>query len=121
MKNNSLRDIGFYVLVFIILISTVVLLSQSAKPEEPIYSEVVEYFQKEQVDSFVVEGNVLTLYLKNSVRPVEHQLYDVGMFYNDLGDLIKQQRKDGTLKQYNYKQGYVAPWWMVFVPYAVLF
>lgn len=121
MKNNSLRDIGFYVLVFIILISTVVLLSQSAKPEEPIYSEVVEYFQKEQVDSFVVEGNVLTLYLKNSVRPVEHQLYDVGMFYNDLGDLIKQQRKAGTLKEYDYKQGYVAPWWMVFVPYAVLF
>jgi hypothetical protein len=92
------------VLIFIILISVVVLLTQQTQAAAPTYSEVVDYFDSEQVQSFVVEGNVLKLVLKDNTV-LEHELLDVGIFYTDLAETIKQQYNDGVLTVYDYQPG----------------
>ena len=120
IKNNGFRDIGFYILIFIILISVVMLLTQQTQVANPTYSEVLDYFNHEEVQSFVVEGNVLTIVLKDDTV-LTHELLDVGIFYTDLSDTIKQQKADGILTDYDYKPGFETPWWMMAIPYVVLF
>ena len=121
---NKKRDIGFYVLIFIILVATVYMLSSQNAPETDIeYSEVCRLFEQEQVEYFKVEGTTLYMTLREEYDgddEVTHNLLSVNLFYNDLGELINQQRQDGILSDYNYKEGWVAPWWVSFIPYLLI-
>ena len=116
-RKGGFRDIGFYVVLFIIAIGIFVLFSQTGKPQMIPYSEVVDLFEKEQVESFLLDGDTLTLQLKD-MTVVSHELYSSSIFYNDLGDLINKQRTAGTLSEYDYNVGFVAPWWMMILPYV---
>ncbi|MGE4483649.1 MAG: ATP-dependent zinc metalloprotease FtsH [Oscillospiraceae bacterium] len=123
-KNTKKRDIGFYVLVLIILLSTIYLLTSQEKAIGTIeYSEVRRLFEQEKVEYFVIEDNTLTLQLRESYdgsSTVTHELLSVDIFYKDLGDLINSQFESGILSDYNYKIGWQAPWWMSFVPYLLV-
>ncbi|GHU60139.1 ATP-dependent zinc metalloprotease FtsH [Clostridia bacterium] len=120
MKKNSLRDIGFYALIFVILIATVVFISKYGEQPKPTYSQVVDFFENEQVKHLDMEGDVLTLTLLDG-NSVTFELFDVGYFLDNYGDLISQQHKEKLIEQYDYRKGFVPPWWMMLVPYAVLF
>lgn len=124
MKKSGLRDLGFYILIFIILISTVFILFYSDKPAAMEYSEIRRLFEQEEVKSFVVNGNTLTLNLWEPVNgsyTVTYELYSFDVFYQDMHTLIDQQRASGVLVDYNYKEGFQAPWWAMFIPYIILF
>ena len=60
MKKFKLKDIGFYILVIGILLVTIYMLYQSAKPVEPPYSDVYRFFKEGRVVEYTIEGNVLT-------------------------------------------------------------
>ncbi len=125
-KNRNPRDIGFYVLILIILISTIYLLTMqdSTSSVTVDYSEVRRLFEQEQVESFVLEDTTLTMTLReeyNGSTTAVHELYDVAIFYSDLGDLITEQFDSGILTEYNYDIGWQAPWWIQFLPYILLF
>jgi cell division protease FtsH len=45
---------------------------------------------------------------------------DVDQFNDDLGETIRQQKADGILTEYDYDEGWEAPWWLTFLPYLVL-
>ena len=47
-------------------------------------------------------------------------MYDVGMFWNQLGDLIQQQKDAGIISDYDFQTGYVAPWWLSMIPYLLI-
>ena len=123
-KPGRKPDIGFYIFIAIILLATIYLLSSQNKSYSEIeYSEVCRLFEQEQVDYFVLENNTLYLTLKspyNGVTTVTHKLADIGIFYNDMGDLITQQRKSGVLKNYNYDPGWSTPWWLQILPYVIV-
>ncbi len=119
LKNNGLKDIGFYVIVLLILAGTVLLLFNASNEPPPTYSDVVHYFQQEQVKSFEIEGDVLRLELKEG-KKLEHQLLSLGIFYDDLGDLIHEQDAKGLYEKYNYVPGYTPPWWMTMIPYVLI-
>ena len=123
-KNTRKRDIGFYVLVLIILLSTVYLLTSQEKAIGAIeYSQVRRLFEQEKVEYFVIEDNTLTMQLREAYdgsTTVTHDLLSVNIFYDDLGDLINSQFESGILTDYNYKIGWQAPWWMAFVPYLLV-
>ena len=61
-KPNRRRDIGFYVLILVILLSVIFLLTnQNRSSTELTFSQVETLFEQEQVESFVVEGDQLIL------------------------------------------------------------
>lgn len=118
-KNNKARDIGFYVLVFIILMSTIFILWNQNDTPTLQYSEVRRLFEQEKVSSFIIEGDTLVLNLRephNGSLTAVHNLYSFNAFYYDLGELIDEQHASGVLSDYNYDVGWVAPWWMSFIP-----
>lgn len=126
-KNRSPRDIGFYILVFIILVSAVYLLlaNQGGSGKAIEYSEVVRLFKDGKVEYFDIEGTTLTIRLKENYKDtnsniVTHELYSVEIFYEDVGrdQVAKLQQDEGF--GFNYAVGWQAPWWFSFIPYVVI-
>ena len=118
-KQHRAREIGFYSLILLLIIATVVTLTQSNEQKPLQYSQVVRLFRDEQVEFFLVEGDNLLLLLREPVggsNTVKLQLYDVGIFYADLGELILEQLESGVLRDYDYKRGFVPPWWVQSLP-----
>ncbi len=123
-KPNRRRDIGFYVLILVILLSVIfILTSQNKSSSELTFSEVETLFEKEQVESFVVEGDKLFLQLRseyNGSKVCTYRMLDLGLFYDSLRDTIQAQRASGVLKEYDYTPGWTPPWWLSILPYVIV-
>ena len=117
---NKARDIGFYALLIVILLATIFTMNLGGRKSTNVeYSEVRDYFLQEKVESFVAEGNKLTLTLKDE-SIITCELSSISIFYNDLNDLVQQQKDKGILKEYDYPPQWQAPWWASFLPYLVV-
>ena len=117
---NRARDIGFYALLIVILLATIFTMNLNGrKSMNAEYSEVRDYFLQEKVESFVAEGNKLTLTLKDE-SVVTCELSSISIFYNDLNDLVQEQKDKGILKEYDYPPQWQAPWWASFLPYLIV-
>ena len=85
------------------------------------YSGVLDLFEQEQVESFVLTGNSLALHLREPYQgstDVTVKLGDVETFHADLDETIAAQKADGTLVSYNYLPA-TTPWYRTFLPYIV--
>ena len=124
-NRNRTRDLGFYVLLMVIMILVIFTMTgdnEGNKVES--YSELVHLFQEEKVQYFETEGNLIKLKVRTDdpVTPVEEMSYDLysfSVFYEDFKDLIAQQLESGVLEGYDYKEGFVVPWWASFLPYLI--
>ena len=97
-NRNKARDIGFYVLLAIIIIAVVYTInSDTRKDQLDSYSELVDLFEKEKIQSFKTEGNTIILEIRsgNPDEPEEksYDLYSFSVFYEDFHDLILEQYK----------------------------
>ena len=123
-QRNRARDIGFYVLIMVILLAVIYTMLTPSQPQEQLtYSDVVEMFYNEEVDSFVVEGSTLIITPKGAGEndpDITYDLYDVGLFWNQLGALIDEQHTAGIITEYDFNVGWVAPWWLSMVPYLLI-
>ena len=123
-NRNQARDIGFYALILVILLATV--WSMTSQPDTTgtvKYSEIVELFQKEQVESFSTVGDKITLKLRepyNDNETVESELGSVNYFYQQNGALIQEQKDKGILKEYEYSPSPPTSLWVQFIPYLIL-
>lgn len=115
-----MKGFGLYLLILLVLLAAVsVVLTQSQQAATPVtYGQVFDDFTQEKVDSYVVNDNLLTMQMKDG-SIVKYKLSDLNLFYNDLGETIRGQKQDGTLKDMDYITQEM-PWWMSFVPYMVL-
>ncbi|MBR1660639.1 MAG: hypothetical protein IJ705_10005, partial [Oscillospiraceae bacterium] len=135
-RRNRARDIGFYALLIVILLATIITMNSTGRGVSSAveYSEVRQLFLDRKVDSFVAQGNNLTLNLKDG-SVVTCELSTISIFYNDLyadrqrvGDdgeieiynVIQDQIADGTLREHNFPPEWQAPWWASFLPYLIV-
>ena len=51
----------------------------------------------------------------------EYSLISFSVFYEDFHELIAEQKDKGIIEEYDYKQGFTAPWWLGIIPYLLLF
>ncbi len=119
MKNSSFRGIGFYIIVILILIGTIAVLYSSNQTQEPSYSEILNYFETKQVKQFIVDDQNMLLELTDG-RQINYTVPSWTLFFNDAGDMINQQRRDGTLAWYDVKAAQPLPWWVSMLPYLVI-
>ena len=121
MKQASrFRGILLYGIVILLLLWSFSAFSGARREGYVTYSQMVEYFEDEQVTQFTVgEDDVVTLTLADgSVR--YHALASLELFHADLGDLIQAQREAGTLTYYEYQQKTELPQWALVVLPAVV-
>ena len=129
-ERNRSREIGFYVLILVILAATVFSMLGGKKQQETTYSDLVDLFRDEQVQSFVTRGDEIVLQLRTGETDPETgeeltetrtvELYSFSVFYQDFRELIAEQHESGVLEVYDYKEGFVVPWWVGLLPYVIL-
>ena len=118
--NNRARDIGFYALLILILLATIFTMTSAGRKNTEIsYAEARDLFLQEKVESFVAEGNTLTLKLRDETV-VTCSMSTISVFYNDLNDLVQEQKDKGILSDYDYTPEWQAPWWASFLPYLIV-
>ena len=107
----------------IILLAVVYTMTTPSVSEEMVYSDVVDLFKSEQVESFVIRGSDIII-TKKGAQPgdpaLTYSLYDVSYFLLQMGDLIDQQHAEGIIKDYDLDEGFVWPWWASMIPYLLL-
>ncbi len=122
---NKGRDIGFYILLAVIILAVVLTISgEDSATELDSYSDLIELFQNEKVQSFTTEGNTIILEIRGEgdEEPTEktYNLYNFSVFYEDFHELIMQQYNDGIIEKYDYTEGFTLPWWASFLPYLLI-
>ena len=94
------------------------------RPKEPeiSYAEVVQLFEQEKVKSFTVQDTTLTLKLREAVdgkTELRKELYDFNLFYDDLNDLVVEQKAAGILEDYNYSANHSPNYLAIALPYVI--
>ena len=94
------------------------------RPKEPeiSYAEVVQLFEQEKVKSFTVQDTTLTLKLREAVdgkTELRKELYDFDLFYDDLNDLVVEQKAAGILEDYNYSANHPPNYLAIALPYVI--
>jgi len=123
LKKGNIRDATFYLLIAVVLISTIFLIKRTDPSESYTYAEIRRLFTEEKVKEFFVEDNTLTLTLWEKFEGkdiISYDLLSFDLFFSDLNDLIKEQYEAGIITNYDYPAGWQAPWWWVFMPYVAL-
>ena len=119
-KNTLLPSLLFLVVVAALVLVVGRLTSSPAK--QLSYSEVLDLFETEQVESFVLEGSTLTLTLRdadaNTSSPYA-KIGDTETFHKDLDALIAEQSAGGVLTSYDYLPEPPAPWYRAALPYVL--
>ena len=110
----------------VILLAVIYTMLTPSQPAEQLYySDIVDMFRGEEVKSFRIEGSTLLLELREEAadgtpKTVSYDLYDVGLFISQLGALIDEQHEAGIIEDYDYDEGFVAPWWLSMIPYLLI-
>ncbi len=95
MKKKGLSAVGFYAVMLLIFIAAAYFFNSSVSREQLKYSDVVTAFETKQVKSFTIEDTRLTYELLDGGKRI-YKLYDVGLFFQDTRDAIKEARNEGT-------------------------
>ena len=92
-----------YLLVLLIIVGVYSFMTRPTE-QEPSYAEVRELFEQEKVKSFTVTDTTLRLKLREAVdgqTEIRKDLFSFTLFYDDLGELIEQQKADGIIEDYD--------------------
>ena len=104
MNNRKIFPLLIYAVVLVLVLSWASGLFGPNRNAVP-YSQVLDLFEKEQVRSFLVEGNTLTLYLNtpySGKTTLTTVLSDPDAFRRELGDTIREQTASGVLESYDF-------------------
>ena len=123
-KRSRFFSVLIYVLVFVCVLVLCFSLFSGPEAEEVSYSEMCSLFRAGKVKSFTFKENVITMELnearEDGATTVQHELASLSIFYEDLGETIREQSEAGTLTQYNYLPLKGTPWYLQILPYALL-
>ena len=115
---------GFYLLIAVILLLTIFALRGGSDARDPAtYGQIRRLLEQQQVSNVVLEDNRVTLTLKEPQDGQYTVTYDVGsrdQFLEDFNDLIVQQFRSGIILDYDYRQGWVPPFWVSFLPWIAI-
>ncbi len=114
----------FCLLIFLVMLSAMGALRTMDISDDPTYAEIRQLFEQEKVRSFTVKNDnlmVLELYeAEGTEKTLTYRLADFSVFYQDMHQLIDQQWHEGIIQDYDYPPGFVAPWWLTYIPYVLI-
>ena len=118
LNNGKMKGIGLYLLLLVVLIGTIGFLMEPRKEAQLTYSDVTQAFENQDVASFIIDENELTMTMRDGSK-FTYQIPSLEIFYYDLGETIRQQRAAGTLTQ-DFAEKMTMPWWTAFLPYLII-
>ena len=110
-----------YLLILLVLIGIYGFMNRPTEPE-PSYAEIRELFEQEKVRSFTVTDTTLRLTLREEVNgkaELTKDLFSFALFYDDLGELIEQQKADGIIVDYDISADHSVNYVAMLAPYVL--
>ena len=132
MKPNRkrVRDLSFYLILLLILVLVIYSLNGGNSADKMTYSELVDLFTQEKVQSFETDNGVINLQVRTGETDPEtgeeltekrsYELYSFSVFYEDFHELVMQQHEAGIIEIYDYIPSVSIPWWVSIIPYVLL-
>ncbi len=135
MKSNFKVIVFYIILIAAIVLSVSALMGSPKEIEEPVLSDIIEYFEKDAVIKFEVDENhYLTMEVAGDgaiygedgklesfdpekLKKVEYQLSNLSLFHSLSEEYIKTNE---NLEYYDYLPEPVLPWWVSILPYALI-
>ena len=119
---ERVSSLGVVLLLAIMALAASWLLQNNADLPQVDYAQARQLFVQEKVQRFTVEGNTLTLELRESVQGskiVRHELYDFQLFQDDLMPLVITQSEKGIIEDYDFYQDHSVNWLATLAPTLV--
>ena len=111
--------IFYVVLIGVILFATAALFGNQPG-EKVIYSDIDRLFYEQQVKAFEIDSDDRLTIIKQDNTIVTFKLRDYYVFWQQFGDTIEQQFRDGIIEEYNIAEPVDIPWWVSLLPYAIV-
>ncbi len=114
MNQPNRRSIWLYVLLILVVVSLARSMHANLNSVPVTYGQMTKFFQEEKVRSFVVKDNIVTLELKEEYEGKTVATCGVTsaeLFYQDMNELVQQQKQAGVLTDYSYEKDSPTPWW----------
>ena len=112
-------SLGVVLLLAIMALAASCLLQNNADMPQVDYAQARQLFVQEKVQRFTVEGNTLTLELREALqgsKTVRHELYDFQLFQDDLMPLVLEQSEKGIIEDYDFYQDHSVNWLATLAP-----
>ena len=123
--NQQPKTVQTIVLIAILALVLVVISSSllTQNGSRLAYSDVLDLFENERVESFVLQGDTLTMSLypdgTEQAGTATARIGDTETFHKDLDEIIAAQSASGILKSYNYLPAVNSIWRSV-LPYLIV-
>ena len=122
MKSSNLRIILLYLLLIVVIIFIAGYFFDQSKPEKVTYSDILQYFDKDQVTKFeIAENDEITLTLTDKTE-VSYKLRNLALYMNDLSEMANSRiaSGDSNLKSFDILKSPEIAWWVQIVPYFIV-
>ena len=120
MVNDNRKNISFRaVLLLVAMVCAALYLISAMRSREGIsYATLRQYFLDEKVQQFTVRDTRLTAKLTDGSEVI-CDLYDFPTFYDDLNDLVEQQKAAGVITDYHYYANHSPNYLQTLAPYVL--
>ena len=109
--------------LILIIIACINSLWKMDQPAAPDYSEIRQLFEQEKVESFkFTDTTTLVLNLRDAEEgegTLQYQIYSFELFYEDLNDLVQEQKAKGVITSYNYPPPESTNWLEILLPWIL--
>ena len=90
------------------------------RQDEMTDDQMVQLFEQQKVESFqFTDSSTLVMQLHDG-STARCRIHDYTLFYNDLNDLVKEQKAAGILTSYSYPPPDGTDWLEIILPYVVM-
>ncbi len=119
-KQRNRPGIGLYFAILLVLLCAYYVFFGASRAPDVSYAQVRDLFQREQVHSFVIQdGDELYLALRDGTT-IHNELGSTELFWEELGDLIRDQKDRAVIVDYDNRPIYQPPWWSQIFLYVLL-
>ena len=123
-RQNRASNFSFLFLALVMLVCFSWLWRMDNSTPQLDYSQVRQQFEQENVESFdFTDEHTLVLNLHREVegsKTVRYQMYDVDLFFQDMNDLILEQKAKGIITSYDYPPPADTNWLEILLPWVLM-
>ena len=112
---KTVRGIGFYVILFLIILTIFVMTSSNEKPNTMVFSDLTRYIRAGEVTELRIVQQDAYAKLKDGKEFIV-EIPSYSALYDSVGEEMEQQIAEGTLKKVDTPKPETPPWWVSFLP-----
>ena len=118
-KQRRTSNVSFLLLALVIVLC-MSWIAQMNRGDQLEYSEMRQLFEQEKVSTVdFVDTNTVKLTLQGEQGTVQYEVYSFELFYDDLNDLILEQKAKGIITSYNYPPPETTNWLELLLPWIL--